>query len=294
MSKSVNPPVSSEKIRFTVSGPQRIVMFLCVTILCFVIGSVIIAMTGVSTTPRMRISTIVQDIVVFILPAIATAVVITRRPADLLLLGRRPGAVITAAALLGTIVSIPSMNHLIDWNASLPLPEALRTAEEQAQASINLLVGNGSWGSLVITLLIVGVMAGLSEELFFRGCMQRILSKSGLGTHGAIWVTAIVFSAVHMQFEGFVPRLLLGLWFGYLLVWSGSVWLPVMAHVLNNLLAATALWLGMRDPAAGEALSKFGSDSVTLAIISLVLTIIAVVIASRNVARINSEEKSVS
>ncbi len=242
----------------------------------------------------MRISTIVQDIVVFILPAIATAVVITRRPADLLLLGRRPGAVITAAALLGTIVSIPSMNHLIDWNASLPLPEALRTAEEQAQASINLLVGNGSWGSLVITLLIVGVMAGLSEELFFRGCMQRILSKSGLGTHGAIWVTAIVFSAVHMQFEGFVPRLLLGLWFGYLLVWSGSVWLPVMAHVLNNLLAATALWLGMRDPAAGEALSKFGSDSVTLAIISLVLTIIAVVIASRNVARINSEEKSVS
>lgn len=294
MSNTANPLLSSLKIKFNVSAPKRIMMFLCVTVLCLVIGSVIMAMTGVSTTPRIRISTIIQDIVVFILPAIATAVVITRRPAELLLLTRRPGAAITAAALIGTLVSIPAMNHLIDWNASLPLPESLRMAEDQAQQSINLLVGNGSWGSLIITLLIVGVLAGLSEELFFRGCMQRILSKSGLGTHGSIWITAILFSAVHMQFEGFVPRMLLGVWFGYLLVWSGSVWLPVMAHILNNLLAATALWLGMRDRAAGEALSNFGSDSLVLAILSLVLTIIAVITTRRNAARCDSNQVAIN
>ena len=87
---------------------------------------------------------------------------------------------------------------------------------------------------LLFCLLVVGLMAGLSEEMLFRGAMQRTMQDSRLGAHTAIWVTAIVFSAFHMQFFGFLPRMLLGAWLGYLFVWTRSLWVPIIAHTLNN------------------------------------------------------------
>ncbi len=58
-----------------------------------------------------------------------------------------------------------------------------------------------------------------------------------------IWVSAILFSALHMQFYGFFPRMLLGAFFGYLLLWSGSLWLPIIAHFVNNCVAVIFYYL---------------------------------------------------
>ena len=80
----------------------------------------------------------------------------------------------------------------------------------------------------------VGTMTGFSEELFFRGGLQGILSRTNMGSAAAVWIAAIIFSTMHFQFFGFIPRLLMGAFFGYLLVWSRCLWVPVFAHALNN------------------------------------------------------------
>lgn len=135
------------------------------------------------------------------------------------------------------------MNYLVEWNKSLELPEFMAAYEQQmknmesmAEAAIRLLIGEYNGGSFLISVLIVGFLAGFSEELFFRAGLQRLLVTAPINRHVAIWITAFVFSAIHFQFYGFVPRLLLGAFFGYLYVWSGSIWLPIFMHALNNTL----------------------------------------------------------
>ena len=128
----------------------------------------------------IRVSIIIQDILVFILPAVATAMLCTRLPARLLgldVLVKPKQAVIAVLVLL---CSIPIMNVIVEWNKSIHLPESLsqletvfRNMEESAQAVVDSLMSGASVGSLIVSILIVGVLAGLSEELFFRGGMHQ-------------------------------------------------------------------------------------------------------------------------
>lgn len=83
----------------------------------------------------------------------------------------------------------------------------------------------------------------ITEEFFFRGALQRLIGKWNPNPHFVIWSAAILFSAFHLQFYGFIPRMLLGAYLGYLLLWTRSIWIPVFAHFINN---ATAV-IGMSD-----------------------------------------------
>lgn len=240
------------KIGYNVPAGQRYVMMLCSSILCFFIAAFIMALIqhGGISQAKMRIAMVVQDVVMFILPAIATAVVVSRRPGDFLMITKRPGLDNIVLVLLILLASVPLMNGIIALNKNLVLPDSLSSlqqwmeaSENAANAGLKLVIGDGGIGSLIMGLLIIGVMAGFSEELFFRGALQRIIRSTPVSGHVAVWVSAIIFSAAHMQFFGFVPRLLLGAFFGYAAWWSGSVWLAVAAHVMNNSLAFILMWL---------------------------------------------------
>ena len=111
---------------------------------------------------------------------------------------------------------------------------------------MKILMQETSWGALAVNVLIVGVAAGFSEELLFRGAFQRLLTTGGMNRHLAVWAVAFVFSAVHMQFFGFFPRLLLGAYFGYLLLWTRNIWVPVAAHTLNNTIYVVTAWIQQR------------------------------------------------
>lgn len=249
---SALPRISTSNERrplsFNIDEGRRLLFFICVTALCLVMASVIITIVlRDPTTPRLRISTIIQDLMMFIVPAIATAVIVTRRPAQLLLIDSRPTSMGVVLTVLAIVVMIPFMNQVVAWNESLHLPESMagieewmRTAEENAGAMTQKLIGTDSVGSIIISVLIIGLLAGFSEEIFFRGALQRLLSTAGMNIHVAVWLAAFIFSAVHMQFYGFVPRMLLGAMFGYLAAWSGCLWLAVIAHVTNNTLVIIA------------------------------------------------------
>jgi len=94
-------------------------------------------------------------------------------------------------------------------------------------------------------LLVIAVIPALGEEVLFRGVLQNIFQKSFGHTqpHAAIWLAAFVFSAIHLQFYGLVPRMLLGALFGYLYVWSGNLWYPIVAHFANNSITLLAIFL---------------------------------------------------
>ncbi len=254
----------------------------CMFLFCLIVASLLIGLLPYfieRPESAIRIGTVVQDFMVFILPAIATALAASRLPARLLAVDRWAGWCGVLFTLLVMCLSVPAMNMVIEWNQDIHLPASMaalesqmRAMEEAAAASAEMLIGGTGIGSLIVSVMIVGVLAGFSEELFFRGALQRLLCMTRMNKHVAIWLTAFIFSAVHFQFFGFVPRMLLGAFFGYLLWWSGSLWLPVIAHIFNNTLVVISEYVSDNNIASFD-IDSVGTTSVPLVIASLLLTI---------------------
>ncbi|NHA07748.1 CPBP family intramembrane metalloprotease [Mucilaginibacter sp. HC2] len=139
------------------------------------------------------------------------------------------------------LFSSPVMEVLVNINQKLTLPaplkgleDIMRAMEQQAQKATNAMLTMNSFGSMLFAVFVVGLLTAIAEEFLFRGCLQTIFVKWTGNTHAAIWITAIAFSAFHMEFFSFLPRVALGVFFGYFVAWSGSVWTGVWAHFLNN------------------------------------------------------------
>lgn len=151
--------------------------------------------------------------------------------------------------LLIMITGVPLINIMVEWNSHLSLPEFLapveswmRNNEQEAERITKAFVNVTSVQDVMINLLVIAVLPAIGEELLFRGVVQRIFTEWFRSAHAGIWISAAVFSAIHVQFFGFVPRMMLGVCFGYMLHWSGSIWLPVIAHFFNNAAAVISAW----------------------------------------------------
>ena len=143
-------------------------------------------------------------------------------------------------------VSSPCIEFLSNINQKMVLPHFLqwmRDSEDVNQKLMAVLLQMNNVWQMLFDLIFVGLLTAIVEEFMFRGCLQTIFEKWFKNKHVAIWVTAILFSAFHMEFFGFLPRLMLGAMFGYFVAWSGSVWPAVWAHFLNNGTAVVATYL---------------------------------------------------
>lgn len=269
-----------ENIRFTVGRPGRLLLFVCTVVAGLFLSGVIALMLGYDSTPKARIAAVAQDLLGFALPAVVTAVIVTRRPADLMMIAF-PKPVTMLLMLAALLAAVPAMNAVVEWNASLPLPESWLEATRAQQEMVAKLFGEPTDRSLLMTILIVGLMAPLTEELLFRGCLQRLFG-SMMNRHVAVWLAAAVFSLFHFDMSGFLPRLLLGAIFGYAMIWSGSVWSAVACHALNNCLAVVAMWLQMRGQALGDDMQSFGASNPVMATGSAALTALLLFIAWRS------------
>lgn len=283
----------NNSIRFNLPPLKRMFLFICISALCLILFAVIagVVLHSGLTTPKIRIITILQDSLVFIVPAMATAMVITRRPADFLLVRSKPSLTLLLLVTATILAAIPAMNAIINWNQSLQLPasmsgleESMRAAEANAAETVKLLIGEPSVASLILILLIMGVLVGFSEEIYFRGSLQRLLSTSHINSHLAVWLTAIIFSFIHLQFFGFFPRLILGAYFGYLIVWSGSLWPAVWAHTLNNSLAVVSMWSETRGSAFLESVPGFSEANVgpATALVSVICVTMLLIVTRRH------------
>ncbi len=265
------------------TSAQRIfilIITLCIATFIAAILTMLVRNSG-SELYVLRVSTVIQDCVIFILPALVTALLISPKPLAFLCLDRTPELRQMILALMAMIVSIPAMNYLVMLNNDIVFPESLRGVEEmmrqsenRAQEMVDLFLSGTSVGSLIINILIIGLLAAASEELLFRGALQGILWDSKMNRHAVIWVTAFIFSAFHMQFFGFFPRLILGAYFGYLLVWSRSLWLPMLLHFFNNSIVVVSTWSQKVNhiDQADTTINNLGVESPILIIASVILT----------------------
>lgn len=207
-----------------------------------------------------------QNLLVFIAPALLFAWMVYRKPLHFLCLDKGPEWKDVAIVVAVMIISLPAMNYLVDLNSQMHLPswlsgveEWMRESEDAAQELTSSLLNTTSLAEMLLLVLVVGVLTGIGEEMFFRGALLGVFLQKPVNKHVSIAFVAIVFSAFHLQFFGFFPRLLLGLWFGYLVLWTRSLWIPIIAHALNNSIVVVATYL-----ANSKIIEANGIDTIGL------------------------------
>lgn len=177
----------------------------------------------------------------FFLPALAYWYLIERRGWSQF--NARPASAVAGLGLVVLIVIafMPFDGLIIEWNQSLHLPETLapieqwiRDKEKNLEGITKYLTTFETTGQLLVAFLVIAIVPGIGEEVLFRGILQRNFSYWLGNPHVGIWLAAALFSAIHVQFLGFFPRMLLGALFGYLYLWSGNIWVPILAHFVNN------------------------------------------------------------
>jgi membrane protease YdiL (CAAX protease family) len=190
-----------------------------------------------------------QQVAMFIIPAIFLGYMFKDGKVSFLKLDRIPESGNVIIVILLTIMMIPLNSYTGLLNSKLAFPDWfsgierwMRTKEDIATTLTALLIKTNGIRDLIINIFILAIIPAIAEELIFRGILQQILCKLFRSPHAGIWITAIFFSAIHMQFFGFIPRLILGLCFGYLYFWTSNLWLPIVAHFINNLVPVVMSW----------------------------------------------------
>jgi membrane protease YdiL (CAAX protease family) len=214
----------------------------------------------------LKVVQVLGVLIIFILPAFLFAGLWTKARIGYLGILTKPSTTTLFLSGLGILLAMPLINWLGELNQHMHLPAAMsgieawmKSSEDKAAELTEAFTKGTSIGSLVSNLLIVAFMAALSEELFFRGIIQKVLIECFKNKHVGIWIGAALFSAFHMQFYGFVPRMLMGAYLGYLFSWSGSLWPGILAHFLNNGMAVFLVWLSNRGVISSDA-DKIGSE----------------------------------
>ncbi len=231
----------------TILGVGSVVMLLLTLAGTAISGSELSVFNGSTTlfsdkdVSFLRYMLIVQDISLLIIPSLII-LKLSDNERGIKSAGLRiPSLKDTSLIIILAFCMFPVTSFTGEINAAVHLPSWLSGIEkwmiEKEQTADNLidsLISSERFWVMLLNLLTIAVLPAIAEELIFRGVLQKIFSKLFRSDHFGIWFTAFVFSTVHFQFFGFVPRFILGLTFGYLYFWSSTIWVPVTAHFINN------------------------------------------------------------
>jgi len=179
------------------------------------------------------------------LPILVTPIIfsyfIVRKPDEYLKTNFHFPWLLFAIVFVAMLFSNPLIEFLSNLNEKMVLPKFLkgvqdwmRESEDQTKKLSDAMMAMNSFSAMIFNLLFIGLLTAIVEEVLFRGCLQTIFVRWTKSKHAAVWIVAILFSAFHMEFFGFLPRLFLGVLFGYFTAWSGSVWPSIWAHFVNN------------------------------------------------------------
>ena len=240
---------------FETSSTQSKIIYLFIFCLAglFLAGSLVAVINGFYDNQLMlspwgiRVSSGIQMALMFFMPSVTLLVWSGKKPISYLGLQNVKRALdLSLLAVVILFASMPFISLITQLNQQLILPERLsgletwmQNLERNAQETTNLLLSGTSIWDYLGNLLFVGVFAAVAEEFFFRGVMQQLLVKLFKNKHVGVWMAAFIFSLMHLQFYGFLPRVILGVLLGYLFVYSNNLWIPILIHFLNNALVVT-------------------------------------------------------
>ena len=192
---------------------------------------------GINELPAgmIRVLLAMQHIGMFIIPAV-TFGFITYKSAiwQQFDLDRFPTLKLAILGIAFLLIAYPLVNLSFLLNESIDLPSWAGDYEDQAKETLMKILDMDSALLLFVNLLLIAVLPGIGEELLFRGIVQKHIGGWIRNPVAAIWISAIIFSMIHMQFEGFFPRLVLGAILGYLYYWTKNLWVHIITHAFNN------------------------------------------------------------
>ena len=261
-----------------------------------------------------------QSTAMFLLPPLCMAYLWSEQPLEWLKaypLSGGKGVRLGIGAVVLMLVALPAINLLSYWNQQMtfpaflePLEQWMKTSEESAKVLTEQFMQATTFGGLIINILLMALLPAVGEELTFRGVLQRLFEGKSLEDaslqndskaayslkaripHLAIWCSAILFSAIHLQFYGFVPRMLMGALFGYMLVWTGSLWIPILMHFTNNAMAVLLYFVSLRAGWDMEKMDAIGTnDTLWLGVVSMVITIVGIYAFRRSTTMSNASSR---
>jgi membrane protease YdiL (CAAX protease family) len=272
------------------------IILLCATFFTIVSSVIVTAAFGLSmddlqnmmnnldspqTIKALKVIQTISAIGTFIVPPFILAYLFSERPSAYLSLKNKPGGVPVLIVILVMLFATPLINFLGELNSFMHLPGALRgvedwmkNAEEQAAKLTEVFLNMDSFGDFIINIIMIGLIPAIGEELVFRGVVQKLFGQLTKNIHAGVWISAILFSAIHMQFYGFLPRMILGVFLGYMLVWSGNLWLPIIGHFVNNAGAVLFMYLFQHGYSTFDP-DKVGTGSdFASVLVSIIVTIV--------------------
>ena len=222
-----------------------VVLFAIICFFALVLSpiTVLITASNPSNINLMKVSQLILSVGVFIFPPFVLAFLCSKKPLAYLWLNQKTSWLDAGYVILFMLIIIPFVNLLGEMNQQLVLPKfmaglesTLKSMEDQANKLVEQMLQVHGYAALLFNVFLIALLPAIGEELFFRGALIRVF-QNWKGMIPAIWIVAILFSTIHLQFYGFVPRLLMGAFFGYLILWSGNIRLAVIAHFINNVVA---------------------------------------------------------
>ncbi|MEA3478294.1 MAG: CPBP family intramembrane glutamic endopeptidase [Bacteroidota bacterium] len=233
--------------------------------------------------PLLKYMQIVNQLGLFIIPPLLFAFMMNINIPGYLKLDRKPINLSWLAGGLMVILALPFLHWLADINNAVQFPEFMsgleawmRESERKAEEMTELFINVDTYPAFLVNLLMIAILPAIGEELLFRGVVLRFLKDWTGKVHLAVILSAFIFASLHFQFYGFLPRLLLGILLGYMFVWSGSLWVPIIVHFINNAMAVLIIFIANRVGRTAE-LEEIGSTSniyyiIGSAVIMILLT----------------------
>jgi membrane protease YdiL (CAAX protease family) len=201
------------------------------------------ALTDPNLVGYLKITQFFYSIAAFFLPAAIFAFLWQPKPVSFLGLKPMPSLIQIVLALLALYASLPFAGWLGEWNETWPLPQQFKDMEKAAEQLLTVMLKMPTIQDLFVNLILVAIVPAIAEELFFRGVLQRLITQSTRSVWVGLLITSVVFSAIHGEAFGFLPRIVLGFIIGAIYALSGSLWLSIFAHILNNGMQVVWLYL---------------------------------------------------
>ena len=238
--------------------------------------------------PMIKMMQVLYSTGLFLLPALLAAFLIGGSTGRYLSAVRLPRAELFLLVILLMFTIVPLVNYIGFLSEKLALPEQwgitdrIRENDEDQWRLMESFLYTGGIAGLVFNVFIIAVIPAIGEEFLFRGILQRILGEWFRNRHAAIWIVALLFSLAHYQYSAFIPRILLGALFGYIFVWTSSIWMPVIAHFINNSLGVVYYHFYYRGNIETDP-DRIGLDHNILVylLVSLVISILIAVLIRR-------------
>lgn len=238
------------------------------------------------TTPAsialLKFIQLMQSIGLFVVPPLLFAYLYSKEVSTYLKFSIKLNWLQCSTMLVLMVCAMPAINWMGEMNSTLKLPASLhdvevwmKTMEAEAEELTKLFLVMPTISVLVFNLVLVAIIPAIGEELVFRGVLQKLFGEWTKNKIMGIWISALLFSAMHLQFYGFIPRMLLGALLGYTLLWTGSIWIPILGHFVNNAFAVLLTYLEQRGKIS-SSIETLGASSDTrqVALVSFVLVII--------------------